>query len=73
MKNGISADEKWVLWSKTHAGCYELWDAEKIRLAHNRGHGTRKDFLRYIENNKKYVTAEKVSDSRLAEIQRIYG
>ena len=33
---------------------FNVWDHERIRLAFNFGHGTEKDFNRYMRDNKQF-------------------
>lgn len=36
------------------AGAYNMWDDERVKLGFNFGHGTEKDFLRYMLDNMRF-------------------
>ena len=36
------------------AGAYSIWTPERVKLAFSFGHGTEKDFNRYMQDNKQF-------------------
>lgn len=44
------------------SGLQRIWTSEDIKNAFAFGHGTEKDFKKYMENNKQFCKFEKVSN-----------